>query len=216
MSEINVDDEAKEMLEQKLLEEFIKRQNKINEMKGNSDSIMETKYEYDENVYGYRDIGDEDNLFTSSRHNTKKTKSNFPLNDIVKINLSTDPHKLMNALYKKIDEHFNGDAFLEINEESSELKFRTTINKKIELDKELTEKLNKLILEEKEEKKDTEQKDEKNEEQNKDENPCVIDIELLSYKYEYYLLRFVRKSSDISQYKEYLKIIKSLIDFKNE
>jgi len=211
MAEINVDDKDKEILEEKLLEEFVKRKNKIN-MKENSESIMETEYEYNLDDNHNRDIGNEDILFTSTRHTAKKTKSKFPLNDIIKINYSTDPYLLMNELYKNIDKYFVDHVSFDIDEESSELKFRTTIDKKIELDEELAEKINKLILEEKEEKKDIEQKDEKNDE----ENPCVIDIELFSYNNEYYLLRFVRKSSDISQYKEYLKIIKSLIDFKIE
>ena len=216
MSEINVDDKTKEILEQKLIEEFKKREEKINDMKKKSDSIMETEYGYDIHDIDCRGFQIEENIFTLSRHNTKKTKSNFPLNNIMKINLSTDPYKLMNQLYKNIEKHFDDYVSFELDEGSTALKFRVTIDKKIELDNELTEKINQLILEEK---KDTEQKDEINiYEEDDDENQCVIDIELFKYennKNDCYLLRFVRKSSNISQYNEYLKIIKSLIKIKN-
>ena len=216
MSEINVDDKTKEILEQKLIEEFKKREEKINDMKKKSDSIMETEYGYDIHDIDCRGFQIEENIFTLSRHNTKKTKSNFPLNNIMKINLSTDPYKLMNQLYKNIEKHFDDYVSFELDEGSTALKFRVTIDKKIELDNELTEKINKLILEEK---KDTEQKDEINiYKEDDDENQCVIDIELFKYennKNDCYLLRFVRKSSNISQYNEYLKIIKSLIKIKN-
>ena len=219
MSEINVDDKNKEILEQKLLEEFRKRQKKINLMRNDSESIMETEYEYENYPNDYRDLK-KGNIFTQSKHNIRETKSNFPLNDIMKINLSTDPYELMNHLYNKIIGHFKDDVSIIIDKESSELKFKLKIEKEIELDKELAEKMNKLFLEEKEEKKETtEQKDEINGEvkvEEENENECVIDIELFLYKNEYYLLRFVRKSSDISQYKEFLKIIKSLIDIKKE
>lgn len=216
MSEINVDDKTKEILEQKLIEEFKKREEKINDMKKKSDSIMETEYGYDIHDIDCRGFQIEENIFTLSRHNTKKTKSNFPLNNIMKINLSTDPYKLMNQLYKNIEKHFDDYVSFELDEGSTALKFRVTIDKKIELDNELTEKINQLILEEK---KDTEQKDEINiYKEDDDENQCVIDIELFKYennKNDCYLLRFVRKSSNISQYNEYLKIIKSLIKIKN-
>ena len=216
MSEINVDDKNKEILEQKLIEEFKKREEKINEMKKKSDSIMETEYGYDIHDIDCRGFQIEENIFTLSRHNAKKTKSNFPLNNIMKINLSTDPYKLMNQLYKNIEKHFDDYVSFELDEGSTALKFRVTIDKKIELDNELTEKINKLILEEK---KDTEQKDEINiYEEDDDENQCIIDIELFKYennKNDCYLLRFVRKSSNISQYNEYLKIIRSLIKIKN-
>ena len=216
MSEINVDDKTKEILEQKLIEEFKKREEKINDMKKKSDSIMETEYGYDIHNIDCRGFQIEENIFTLSRHNTKKTKSNFPLNNIMKINLSTDPYKLMNQLYKNIEKHFDDYVSFELDEGSTALKFRVTIDKKIELDNELTEKINKLILEEK---KDTEQKDEINiYEEDDDENQCIIDIELFKYennKNDCYLLRFVRKSSNISQYNEYLKIIRSLIKIKN-
>ena len=216
MSEINVDDKTKEILEQKLIGEFKKREEKINDMKKKSDSIMETEYGYDIHDIDCRGFQIEENIFTLSRHNTKKTKSNFPLNNIMKINLSTDPYKLMNQLYKNIEKHFDDYVSFELDEGSTALKFRVTIDKKIELDNELTEKINKLILEEK---KDTEQKDEINiYEEDDDENQCIIDIELFKYendKNDCYLLRFVRKSSNISQYNEYLKIIKSLIKIKN-
>ena len=216
MSEINVDDKTKEILEQKLIEEFKKREEKINDMKKKSDSIMETEYGYDIHDIDCRGFQIEENIFTLSRHNAKKTKSNFPLNNIMKINLSTDPYKLMNQLYKNIEKHFDDYVSFELDEGSTALKFRVTIDKKIELDNELTEKINKLILEEK---KDTEQKDEINiYKEDDDENQCVIDIELFKYennKNDCYLLRFVRKSSNISQYNEYLKIIKSLIKIKN-
>ena len=216
MSEINVDDKTKEILEQKLIEEFKKREEKINDMKKKSDSIIETEYGYDIHDIDCRGLQIEENIFTLSRHNTIKTKSNFPLNNIMKINLSTDPYKLMNQLYKNIEKHFDDYVSFELDEGSTALKFRVTIDKKIELDNELTEKINKLILEEK---KDTEQKDEINiYEEDDDENQCVIDIELFKYennKNDCYLLRFVRKSSNISQYNEYLKIIKSLIKIKN-
>ena len=216
MSEINVDDKTKEILEQKLIEEFKKREEKINDMRKKSDSIMETEYGYNIHDIDCRGFQIEENIFTLSRHNTKKTKSNFPLNNIMKINLSTDPYKLMNQLYKNIEKHFDDYVSFELDEGSTALKFRVTIDKKIELDNELTEKINKLILEEK---KDTEQKDEINiYEEDDDENQCIIDIELFKYennKNDCYLLRFVRKSSNISQYNEYLKIIKSLIKIKN-
>ena len=216
MSEINVDDKTKEILEQKLIEEFKKREEKINDMRKKSDSIIETEYGYDIHDIDCRGFQIEENIFTLSRHNTKKTKSNFPLNNIMKINLSTDPYKLMNQLYKNIEKHFDDYVSFELDEGSTALKFRVTIDKKIELDNELTEKINKLILEEK---KDTEQKDEINiYEEDDDENQCIIDIELFKYennKNDCYLLRFVRKSSNISQYNEYLKIIKSLIKIKN-
>ena len=216
MSEINVDDKTKEILEQKLIEEFKKREEKINDMRKKSDSIMETEYGYDIHDIDCRGFQIEENIFTLSRHNAKKTKSNFPLNNIMKINLSTDPYKLMNQLYKNIEKHFDDYVSFELDEGSTALKFRVTIDKKIELDNELTEKINKLILEEK---KDTEQKDEINiYEEDDDENQCIIDIELFKYendKNDCYLLRFVRKSSNISQYNEYLKIIKSLIKIKN-
>ena len=216
MSEINVDDKTKEILEQKLIEEFKKREEKINDMKKKSDSIMETEYGYDIHDIDCRGFQIEENIFTLSRHNTKKTKSNFPLNNIMKINLSTDPYKLMNQLYKNIEKHFDDYVSFELDEGSTALKFRVTIDKKIELDNELTEKINQLILEEK---KDTEQKDEINiYAEDDDENQCIIDIELFKYennKNDCYLLRFVRKSSNISQYNEYLKIIKSLIKIKN-
>ena len=216
MSEINVDDKTKEILEQKLIEEFKKREEKINDMKKKSDSIMETEYGYDIHDIDCRGFQIEENIFTLSRHNAKKTKSNFPLNNIMKINLSTDPYKLMNQLYKNIEKHFDDYVSFELDEGSTALKFRVTIDKKIELDNELTEKINQLILEEK---KDTEQKDEINiYEEDDDENQCIIDIELFKYennKNDCYLLRFVRKSSNISQYNEYLKIIKSLIKIKN-
>ena len=216
MSEINVDDKTKEILEQKLIGEFKKREEKINDMKKKSDSIMETEYGYDIHDIDCRGFQIEENIFTLSRHNTKKTKSNFPLNNIMKINLSTDPYKLMNQLYKNIEKHFDDYVSFELDEGSTALKFRVTIDKKIELDNELTEKINQLILEEK---KDTEQKDEINIcEEDDDENQCIIDIELFKYennKNDCYLLRFVRKSSNISQYNEYLKIIKSLIKIKN-
>ena len=134
----------------------------------------------------------------------------------MKINLSTDPYKLMNQLYKNIEKHFDDYVSFELDEGSTALKFRVTIDKKIELDNELTEKINKLILEEK---KDIEQKGEINiYEEDDDENQCIIDIELFKYennKNDCYLLRFVRKSSNISQYNEYLKIIKTLIKIKN-
>jgi len=208
MSEINVDDKNKEILEQKLIEEFKKREEKINDMKKKSDSIVETEYGYDIHDIDCRGFQIEENIFTLSRHNAKKTKSNFPLNNIMKINLSTDPYKLMNQLYKNIEKHFDDYVSFELDEGSTALKFRVTIDKKIELDNELTEKINKLILEEK---KDTEQKDEINiYEEDDDENQCIIDIELFKYennKNDCYLLRFVRKSSNISQYNEYLKII---------
>ena len=216
MSEINVDDKTKDILEQKLIEEFKKREEKINDMKKKSDSIMETEYGYDIHDIDCRGFQIEENIFTLSRHNAKKTKSNFPLNNIMKINLSTDPYKLMNQLYKNIEKHFDDYVSFELDEGSTALKFRVTIDKKIELDNELTEKINKLILEEK---KDTEQKDEINiYEEDDDENQCIIDIELFKYennKNDCYLLRFVRKSSNISQYNEYLKIIKTLIKIKN-
>ena len=216
MSEINVDDKTKEILEQKLIEEFKKREEKINDMKKKSDSIIETEYGYDIHDIDCRGFQIEENIFTLTRHNAKKTKSNFPLNNIMKINLSTDPYKLMNQLYKNIEKHFDDYVSFELDEGSTALKFRVTIDKKIELDNELTEKINQLILEEK---KDTEQKDEINiYEEDDDENQCVIDIELFKYennKNDCYLLRFVRKSSNISQYNEYLKIIKSLIKIKN-
>ena len=216
MSEINVDDKTKEILEQKLIGEFKKREEKINDMKKKSDSITETEYGYDIHDIDCRGFQIEENIFTLSRHNTKKTKSNFPLNNIMKINLSTDPYKLMNQLYKNIEKHFDDCVSFELDEGSTALKFRVTIDKKIELDNELTEKINQLILEEK---KDTEQKDEINiYEEDDDENQCIIDIELFKYennKNDCYLLRFVRKSSNISQYNEYLKIIKSLIKIKN-
>ena len=216
MSEINVDDKTKEILEQKLIEEFKKREEKINDMRKKSDSIMETEYGYDIHDIDCRGFQIEENIFTLSRHNAKKTKSNFPLNNIMKINLSTDPYKLMNQLYKNIEKHFDDYVSFELDEGSTALKFRVTIDKKIELDNELTEKINKLILEEK---KDIKQKDEINiYNEDDDENQCVIDIELFKYendKNDCYLLRFVRKSSSISQYNEYLKIIKSLIKIKN-
>ena len=216
MSEINVDDKTKEILEQKLIEEFKKREEKINDMRKKSDSIIETEYGYDIHDIDCRGFQIEENIFTLSRHNAKKTKSNFPLNNIMKINLSTDPYKLMNQLYKNIEKHFDDYVSFELDEGSTALKFRVTIDKKIELDNELTEKINQLILEEK---KDTEQKDEINiYEEDDDENQCIIDIELFKYennKNDCYLLRFVRKSSNISQYNEYLKIIKSLIKIKN-
>ena len=216
MSEINVGDKTKEILEQKLIEEFKKREEKINDMRKKSDSIMETEYGYDIHDIDCRGLQIEENIFTLSRHNAKKTKSNFPLNNIMKINLSTDPYKLMNQLYKNIEKHFDDCVSFELDEGSTALKFRVTIDKKIELDNELTEKINQLILEEK---KDTEQKDEINiYEEDDDENQCIIDIELFKYennKNDCYLLRFVRKSSNISQYNEYLKIIKSLIKIKN-
>ena len=216
MSEINVDDKTKEILEQKLIEEFKKREEKINDMKKKSDSIIETEYGYDIHDIDCRGLQIEENIFTLSRHNAKKTKSNFPLNNIMKINLSTDPYKLMNQLYKNIEKHFDDYVSFELDEGSTALKFRVTIDKKIELDNELTEKINKLILEEK---KDIKQKDEINiYNEDDDENQCVIDIELFKYennKNDCYLLRFVRKSSNISQYNEYLKIIKSLIKIKN-
>ena len=216
MSEINVDDKTKEILEQKLIEEFKKREEKINDMKKKSDSIVETEYGYDIHDIDCRGFQIEENIFTLSRHNAKKTKSNFPLNNIMKINLSTDPYKLMNQLYKNIEKHFDDYVSFELDEGSTALKFRVTIDKKIELDNELTEKINKLILEEK---KDIKQKDEINiYNEDDDENQCVIDIELFKYennKNDCYLLRFVRKSSNISQYNEYLKIIKSLIKIKN-
>ena len=216
MSEINVDDKTKEILEQKLIEEFKKREEKINDMRKKSDSIMETEYGYDIHDIDCRGFQIEENIFTLTRHNAKKTKSNFPLNNIMKINLSTDPYKLMNQLYKNIEKHFDDYVSFELDEGSTALKFRVTIDKKIELDNELTEKINQLILEEK---KDTEQKDEINiYNEDDDENQCVIDIELFKYennKNDCYLLRFVRKSSNISQYNEYLKIIKSLIKIKN-
>ena len=216
MSEINVDDKTKEILEQKLIEEFKKREEKINDMRKKSDSIMETEYGYDIHDIDCRGFQIEENIFTLTRHNAKKTKSNFPLNNIMKINLSTDPYKLMNQLYKNIEKHFDDYVSFELDEGSTALKFRVTIDKKIELDNELTEKINQLILEEK---KDIEQKGEINiYEEDDDENQCVIDIELFKYennKNDCYLLRFVRKSSNISQYNEYLKIIKSLIKIKN-
>ena len=216
MSEINVDDKTKEILEQKLIGEFKKREEKINDMRKKSDSIMETEYGYDLHDIDCRGFQIEENIFTLSRHNAKKTKSNFPLNNIMKINLSTDPYKLMNQLYKNIEKHFDDYVSFELDEGPTALKFRVTIDKKIELDNELTEKINKLILEEK---KDIKQKDEINiYNEDDDENQCVIDIELFKYennKNDCYLLRFVRKSSNISQYNEYLKIIKSLIKIKN-
>ena len=216
MSEINVDDKTKEILEQKLIEEFKKREEKINDMKKKSDSIIETEYGYDIHDFDCRGFQIEENIFTLTRHNAKKTKSNFPLNNIMKINLSTDPYKLMNQLYKNIEKHFDDYVSFELDEGSTALKFRVTIDKKIELDNELTEKINQLILEEK---KDTEQKDEINiYEEDDEENQCIIDIELFKYennKNDCYLLRFVRKSSNISQYNEYLKIIRSLIKIKN-
>ena len=216
MSEINVDDKNKEILEQKLIEEFKKREEKINDMKKKSDSIIETEYGYDIHDIDCRGFQIEENIFTLTRHNAKKTKSNFPLNNIMKINLSTDPYKLMNQLYKNIEKHFDDYVSFELDEGSTALKFRVTIDKKIELDNELTEKINQLILEEK---KDIKQKDEINiYEEDDDENQCIIDIELFKYennKNDCYLLRFVRKSSNISQYNEYLKIIRSLIKIKN-
>ena len=44
------------------------------------------------------------------------------------------------------------------------------------------------------------------------ESVCIIDIKLFKYENEFYLIRFVRKSNDITLYYKYMEIIFSIIE----
>ena len=225
MSEINdMDEERKEMLDLKLLEEFSNRKKKINEMRNLPQPIIDTICTKDYNPNVRRGLEDDNNIFPSSVK-IKETKSIFQLNYVLRLNLATDPYELMNNLYQKLEDEFSED--IEQSEDKEFLKFTVEIRKKHEIDDELTKKMNSLLLEEKkeateqkdvineEEKKETtEQKDEINEEQEEEDDDgdiCIIEIELFKYKNECYLLRFVRKSHDIDQYLENIKLIESMI-----
>ena len=212
-AEINVDEEEREELDNKLINELKKRKAKIIEM--NNIPIKETKYVYNNDIYEEdRDFRDE--VFSSEEYKIEYTKSTFSLNDIIKINLSTDPYKLMNQVYEKLksEDIFEDKYDIQISEKKDKsLKF-TIIKVEDETDKELTEKLSKLFLEEtEEEKKEDEIKEEEknNEEDNYEINDNVMDVEIFNYKDEYYLLRFVRKTRNIEEYKEVLKLIQSYI-----
>ena len=225
MSDINdMDEERKEMLDLKLLEEFSNRKKKINEMRNLPQPIIDTIYTKDYNPNVHRGLEDDNNIFPSSVK-IKETKSIFQLNYVLRLNLATDPYELMNNLYQKLEDEFSED--IEQSEDKEFLKFTVEIRKKHEIDDELTKKMNSLLLEEKkeateqkdvineEEKKETtEQKDVINEEQEEEDDDgdiCIIEIELFKYKNECYLLRFVRKSHDIDQYLENIKLIESMI-----
>ena len=212
-AEINVDEEEREELDNKLINELKKRKAKIIEM--NNIPIKETKYVYNNDIYEEnRDFTDE--VFSSEEYKIEYTKSTFSLNDIIKINLSTDPYKLMNQVYEKLksEDIFEDKYDIQISEKKNKsLKF-TIIKVEDETDKELTEKLSKLFLEETEEKKEEDEikeEEKNNEEDNYEINDNVMDVEIFNYKDEYYLLRFVRKTRNIEEYKEVLKLIQSYI-----
>ena len=212
-AEINVDEEEREELDNKLINELKKRKAKIIEM--NNIPIKETKYVYNNDIYEEdRDFTDE--VFSSEEYKIEYTKSTFSLNDIIKINLSTDPYKLMNQVYEKLksEDIFEDKYDVQISEKiNKSLKF-TIIKVEDETDKELTEKLSKLFLEETEEEKEADEikeEEKNNEEDNYEINDNVMDVEIFNYKDEYYLLRFVRKTRNIEEYKEVLKLIQSYI-----
>ena len=210
MSDINdMDEERKEMLDSKLLEEFRNRKKKINEMRNLPQPIIDTICTKDYNPNVRRGLEDDNNIFPSSVK-IKETKSIFQLNYVLRLNLATDPYELMNNLYQKLEDEFSED--IEQSEDKEFLKFTVEIRKKHEINDELTKKMNSLLLEEKKEA--TEQKDVINEEQEEEDDDgdiCIIEIELFKYKNECYLLRFVRKSHDIDQYLENIKLIESMI-----
>ena len=227
MSEINdMDEERKEMLDLKLLKEFKNRKNKFNEMRNVPKPTIDIIFTNDYNPNVHRGLEDDNNIIFSSVHKIKKTKSLFPLNYVIKLNFTMKPYELMNILYQKLEDEFSG--YIEQIENKEFLKFTVEISKKHEIDDELTKKMNSLLLEEKketteqkdvineEEKKETtEQKDvineQKEEDDDDDEDKCIIEIELFEYKEECYLLRFARKSHDIDQYLENIKLIESML-----
>jgi hypothetical protein len=216
MSEINVDEKKREELESNLRKEFDKRKLKIitrnkfpsiysknSEPSAPSTTDHTTKTIYDQNI---------EEIFNKNTHKIKYTKSLFPLNDIVYIQLSSNPYEIMNILYQMIKKYFV-DISLKNSEKS--LKFTVTIKKKPEMDDEFINQLIKLDLDDTNNKKEEEENDELEEQIEKDttdENVCIIDIKLFKYENEFYLIRFVRKSNDITLYYKYMEIIFSIIE----
>lgn len=216
MSEINVDEKKREELESNLRKEFDKRKLKIitrnkfpsiysknSEPSAPSTTDHTTKSLYDQNI---------EEIFNKNTHKIKYTKSLFPLNDIVYIQLSSNPYEIMNILYQMIKKYF---VDISIKNSEKSLKFTVTIKKKPEIDDEFLNQFIKLDLDNADGKKELEENDELEEQIEKDttnENVCIIDIKLFKYENEFYLIRFVRKSNDITLYYKYMEIIFSIIE----
>ena len=216
MSEINVDEKKREELESNLRKEFDKRKLKIitrnkfpsiysknSEPSAPSTTDHTTKSLYDQNI---------EEIFNKNTHKIKYTKSLFPLNDIVYIQLSSNPYEIMNILYQMIKKYF---VDISIKNSEKSLKFTVTIKKKPEMDDEFINQLIKLDLDDVDGKKEEEENDELEEQIEKDttnESVCIIDIKLFKYENEFYLIRFVRKSNDITLYYKYMEIIFSIIE----
>ena len=83
------------------------------------------------------------------------------------------------------------------------------------MDDEFINQFIKLDLDDTNNKKEVEENDELEEQIEKDttnESVCIIDIKLFKYENEFYLIRFVRKSNDITLYYKYMEIIFSIIE----
>jgi len=213
MKEIKVEEKEREKLDEELKKEFDKRNLKAIEMKNRPirdvkiiDNIEEKDKSIIKNIDGYN----YKIYFNKNKQGIKETKRTFNLNDVIRINLNVDPFDLMNKLCNNINKHFT-DCI--IKESDKTLKFTVIIKENIENEEDdFIKKIDNLSLKEKG-KKDKEENEEEDEVEEGENNYtfCNIDVKLFKYKNECYLIRFVRKSNDISIYKKNLEIIDSFI-----
>ena len=208
MEEIKVEESEREKLYEELNKELDKRKLKTIKMKKlplreinlepNYLSIIKSMDNYNYKKY-----------FNEKKHKIKETKLTYSLNDVIKINLSVNPYDLMNELCNKINRKFT-KTIIKASDET--LKFNVIIREKSENEEdEFIKKFDEFTLKGKEKDED---KNEEEEEVEEDENNfifCNIDVKLFKYKNECFLIRFVRKSEDISLYKKILKLIDSFI-----
>ena len=189
----------KEDLEIGLYQEFLKREKKIKE---STKKTIKTETINNCNGEDNRGSSDEDGLFDCNNEiRSFKEGEYMEFSIIIEGNLKQI--KFMNDLYLKIEKEYENDKEYECTIDCSKdkLKFKATFTfiEKEDI-KEETE------TEKKNENNEINEENEKNDCFKKKE--CIIDVELFKYK-NGFLLRFLRKSGELEDFYENLKIIYS-------
>ncbi len=130
------------------------------------------------------------------------------LDTYIKIDGFLNPAKFMNDFVNKITEKLGDDCPIETEEYSLKFDITFTKQEKIEIPKEVQEELEKLNLE------DDNNNDNNNndDDDDDDEEKCVLQVQLFKLAKDLHLLRFIKKSGQLGDFYENMKIISNLAE----
>ena len=194
-------------LEKSLREEFVKRENIINELKTKNVEIV--KKDDNINIEGNRSF-DDDKIYFDPEIKPTEAKHGIYMDTYIKINGSLNPNKFMNKLVNRIDEKLGDNCSIDCEED--DLKFDITFKEeeeeqeqeKIAIPKDIEEKLAKLNLG-KDIEKDIDIDDFNNEQ-------CILEVQLFKSTDNSHLLRFAKKSGQLDEFYKNMKKISEIAE----